>query len=328
MIPAPGRGRVALLAAMAAAAVAGCGGGGGDAPADQASAAQPSPEQPAQRVRGAALVAAAGDIACAPSDPNFNAGAGTAAACAQRATSNLVLRRGYDAVLALGDLQYPFGSEADFRASYQGSWGRLLEITHPVPGNHEFADEAGAGYFDYFGPRAGARGRGWYALDIGSWRVIALNSNCDVVRCGHGSPQTTWLRRELRRHPRPCVLAFMHHPRFSSGRRHGPSPMVRPLWRALFRGGADVVLSAHEHLYERFAPLDSAGKVDRRRGMTEFVVGTGGKSLYRFGRVRPQSRARVRAFGVLELRLGRGRFGWRFVPVRGPGGDSGQRSCH
>jgi hypothetical protein len=326
--PARGRGgRIGLIAALAAIAGFGCGGEGGGGSSAHVSAAQASSQQPALRVRGAALVAAAGDIACAPTDPRFNGGAGTATACAQRATSNLILRRGYDAVLALGDLQYPYGSVADFRASYEPSWGRLLKITHPAPGNHEYAIDAGAGYYDYFGARAGARGRGWYALDIGSWRVLALNSNCDVIRCGRGSPQTSWLRRELRRNPHRCMLAFMHHPRFSSGRRHGPSPMVRPLWKALYRGGADVVLSAHEHLYERFAPLDGTGRLDRS-GLTEFVVGTGGKSLYGFGRIRPQSRARERRFGVLELRLGRGRFGWRFVPVTGAGGDRGRRSCH
>jgi acid phosphatase type 7 len=318
-----------FLVSLVALAAAGC-----DREADpsggQATGAESPSSQAVASAHGAPRVAAAGDVACAADNPNFNGGAGTATACAQQATAELILGRGYDALLALGDLQYPAGSVDSFRTTYEQTWGRLLELTRPIPGNHEYVTPQASGYFDYFGPRAGDPGAGWYAFEVGSWRVLALNSNCEIVGCGRRSPQGRWLRRDLRRHPTRCVLAMMHHPRFSSGPhgKHGPYRQVKPLWRALYGGGADVVISGHDHFYERFAPLRPGGSVDRRRGLTEFVAGTGGKSLYRFKRDWPQSRARERAFGVLELRLKPGRFDWRFVPVRGPVPDKGSRRCH
>ena len=83
-------------------------------------------------------VAAAGDIACDPDEPNFNGGQGTATACRQFAVSSAILAGGYDAVLPLGDEQYNAGSASAFAASYHPSWGRLDSIAHPVVGNHEY----------------------------------------------------------------------------------------------------------------------------------------------------------------------------------------------
>jgi acid phosphatase type 7 len=285
----------------------------------------------APSARSAPLVAAAGDVACSPRDPAYNAGAGTATACRQRATSDLLLARPYDAVLALGDLQYPSGAGADFEVSYDASWGRVAGITIPVVGNHEYETSGAAGYFDYFGDRAGARGRGWHAHGLGTWRVVALNSNCGQVGCGADSPQLRWLRRVLRRDPRRCTLALMHRPRFSSGPhgQHGPNKAQGELWRALYRAGAEVILAGHDHLYERFAPQRPDGRLDRRHGITEFVVGTGGKSLYRFRDIRRHSVSRHREFGVLSIRLGRGWYSWRFLAAGASEVlDAGRRACH
>ena len=104
------------------------------------------------------------------------------------------------------------------------SWGRVKSRIHPVAGNHEYQTAGAAGYFDYFngvgnatGP-AGDRGKGYYSYEIGSWHVIALNSNCaEVGGCGAGSPQEQWLRSDLAAHPSTCTLAYWHHPLFSSG---------------------------------------------------------------------------------------------------------------
>jgi hypothetical protein len=49
-----------------------------------------------------------------------------------------------NAVLTLGDNQYPSGSLADFEASYADTWGAYCDITFPAPGNAR-------GYFAYFG---------------------------------------------------------------------------------------------------------------------------------------------------------------------------------
>ncbi len=265
----------------------------------------------ARPVTGPTLVAA-GDIACPPGEPR------TRYTCHQRDTARLLARLDPDVVAPLGDLQYPAGALADFQGSFDRSWGRLKARMRPAVGNHEYGTPGAAGYVAYFGQRAGPAGRGWYAYGLGSWRIVVLNANCDVVGCGPGSRQQRWLRAALTRHPRRCTLAYWHQPRFSSGL-HGPDEAVAPLWRTLQRAGADVVLSGHDHDYERFAPQTWDGRRSRARGMVQFVVGGGGKSLYPILLARRNSRARASTFGVLQLTLGPGRYAWRFV------GEPGER---
>src|SRR4051812_12014727 len=78
------------------------------------------------------VIAAAGDIACDPSDPNFHNGTGTSTACRQLSTSNVLVSGDFDAVLALGDLQYNSGSLDDFRQACDPTWGRVKSMTYPV----------------------------------------------------------------------------------------------------------------------------------------------------------------------------------------------------
>jgi hypothetical protein len=285
------------------------------------------------------VVAAAGDIACDPTSAHFNGGEGDATNCRQKATSELLLS-GIDAVLPLGDTQYHEGALAKYQQSYEPSWGRVRSHSHPVIGNHEYysgsGSPLGSGYFDYFngvgnatGP-AGDRSKGYYSFELGSWHLVAINSNCaQVGGCEPGSAQEQWLRADLAQHPTACTLAYWHHPRFSSGG-IGDHPALEPIWQALYDGGADVVLNGHDHNYERFAPQNPAGAAEPSYGIREFVAGTGGKSLLAMGATRPNSQVRNNTtFGVLQLTLHAGGYDWAFVPV--PGGafaDSGSSSCH
>jgi 3',5'-cyclic AMP phosphodiesterase CpdA len=257
----------------------------------------------------APVIAAAGDIACARE-------------CNQDATARLLLRRRFDAILALGDLQYGGATLELFQRWYGTSWGRpqLKAITHPAPGNHEYEDEGAAGYFAYFGKAAGTRGQGWYSFDLGAWHLIALNSNCRLAGgCGRGSQQERWLRADLAASGSRCTLAFWHHPRFSSGL-HGDDDRTAALWNDLAAAGAEVVLSGHDHDYERLAPPG---------GIREFVVGTGGRSLYPLRPFRhPDSEAaRSDAYGVLELTLREEGYDWRFIRIGGSVLDRGRGSC-
>jgi acid phosphatase type 7 len=270
------------------------------------------------------VVAAAGDIACDSSIV-------TPSRCHQGSTADLVVRGGFDAVLDLGDNQYEVGSFAAYEAYYDPTWGRVKAITHPVPGNHEYETPRASGYYDYFGPAAGDPSKGYYSYDIGSWHIVALNSNCpDVGGCGTGSPQERWLRADLAAHPATCTLAYWHHPRFSSGTTHGSDPTYTAFWQALYEGGADVVLAGHEHNYERFGLQRADGTADPAKGIREFVVGTGGREHYPFGP--PIANSQVRdntTFGVLELVLHPGSYEWDFVPELGGGfTDSGTQACH
>jgi hypothetical protein len=268
------------------------------------------------------VIAAAGDIAC-------DTVVATATTCAQKATSDLLVNRGLAGVLALGDLQYENGELANFDAYYDPTWGRVKAITYPAPGNHEYNIPGAAGYFGYFDSRTSWPG--YYSFDIGSWHLIALNSNCaEVGGCDAASPQTRWLEGDLAAHRNACTLAFWHHPRFSSGAAHGSRATYQPWWQVLYEAGADVVLAGHEHLYERFAPQTPTGVADAARGIRQFTVGTGGKAHHAFGAIAANSEVRnADTFGVLELTLKPAGYAWRFVPEPGKAfADTGSGVCH
>jgi hypothetical protein len=230
-------------------------------------------------------------------------------------------------VFTAGDNAYSRGTVAEFARCYGPSWGRHKARTRPSPGNHDHRTGRAGPYFDYFGPLAGERGRGYYSYDLGAWHLISLDSNLDM---DPGSPQERWLRADLAATAARCVLAYWHHPRFSSGTEHGSEQETGPLWEALYDHGAEIVVSGHEHNYERFAPQNPAGAADPERGIREFVVGTGGADHYPFGA--PIANSEVRngdTWGVLRLTLAPDTYRWEFIPVSGRTfSDSGSGRCH
>jgi hypothetical protein len=295
-------------------------------------------------------VDAAGDIACDPTSTSFVGGAGKGMNCREQATSDLIVADQPTAVLPLGDDQYECGRADAFAASYDPSWGRVKSVTHPAIGNHEYGTACHTNdpspYFDYFGAAAGTRYQGWYSYDLGTWHLIALNSECNYGRgseavggCGPGSPEETWLRRDLETHPSRCTLAYWHEPRFSSGE-HGDAQQMATIWNDLVAAHVDVVLSGHNHDYERFDPIGSTPQgtdlyqspnLDPN-GIREFVVGTGGRNTYSFRNVPPLNGEIVRnasTFGVLHLTLEPVGYEWRFEPIAGESfTDSGSGTCN
>ena len=273
----------------------------------------------------APIVAAAGDIACAPGDPV------TPTTCHQMQTSNLFVGNpAITAVLPLGDEQYEDGLLSEFQSSYDLSWGRALGKTHPVPGDHEYSSGSnGNGYFAYFGARAGTAGRGWYSFNVGQWHLIALNSNCSAVGgCGSSSPQVTFLKNDLAAHHPACTLAYWHHARFSSGP-NGNLAAYDAIWKVLYSHHVDVVLSGHDHIYERYALQTPAQARDPKHGIREFVVGTGGRSLDPFTGPFTNGQFRQRSqFGILKLTLHPHRYEWRYVSAAKHVLDSGETDCH
>jgi hypothetical protein len=254
-------------------------------------------------------------------------------------------------------LQYECGRASAFDRSYALSWGRLNAIAHPVPGNHEYGHTCGLDdprpYFAYFKGRDGSVGHGYYSYDVGSWHLIALDSEClyrgapawhNSRWCGAGSREEHWLRDDLAQHHTFCTLAYWHKPRFSSGV-HGDNQQMSAIWNDLVAANVDVVLSGHNHDYERFALLGRAVHehhrpgVDStyqnptldRTGIREFVVGTGGRSLDDFAH-RPLRGEVVRnntTFGALFLTLRPRGYDWRFLPAAGGSfTDSGSGACH
>jgi len=279
------------------------------------------------RARG--MVASASVTVTARPSSAVLVGAGDIASCSSsgdEATAKLL-----DAipgtVFAAGDLAYENGSINEFNSCYSPSWGRHKARTRPSPGNHEYQTFGASGYYEYFGAAAGDPDKGYYSYELGPWHIIVLNSN---LRVEAGSPQEQWLREDLANSSVRCTLAYWHHPRFSSGADHGDNPAMQPLWQALYERGVEVVVSAHDHIYERFAPQTPAGAVDMAKGIRQFVVGTGGGSHDQLGTTSAHSEVRsAEAFGVLKLTLLADRYEWKFVPIKGETfTDQGSASCH
>jgi hypothetical protein len=303
-----------------------------------------------------------------PSGPAVLVGAGDIAACDTRyqdeATAAL-LDQIDGTVMAVGDEAYPNGAPWDFRPCYDESWGRHKARTRPAAGNHEYITPAAAGYFEYFRARSNPP-FGYYSYNLGAWHVIVLNSTPQVYACyppeadeaegevtrlpiwgpvqlpslptsptagracAGDAAQQAWLTSDLTAHQEyRCTIVYFHHPRFSSGH-HGNHYQMQRIWDILYLFGADVVVSGHDHLYERFAPQDPTGTLDAERGIREFVVGTGGATLRGFGEPEPNSEVRATGtHGVLELTLRADSYDWEFVPVAGGTfTDSGSGFCH
>jgi hypothetical protein len=308
-----------VLVVCVAASVVGVG-----APLPRAAAADP-------------VIAAAGDIACPPP------GTRTTNMCHQAATADLLA--GATAVLPVGDEQYNCGQLSAFKQVYDPSWGRFKGISNPVVGDNEYAGKGcstpgASGYYTYFGDRASPRQpgctvncQGYYSYNIGSWHVVALNSECTqpgVGGCSASSPQTQWLKADLAAHPNTCTLAYFHRPYFSDN--GGTVAKVKQLFTALYNGGADVLLVGHDHIYERFRPQTPSGAA-AANGVRQFIVGTGGRSSSSLAATPPagSERRNTGTFGVLKLTLHSTSYDWQFddeANASKPFSDSGTQACH
>jgi acid phosphatase type 7 len=268
-----------------------------------------SAEAGGRAVPSDAVLLAAGDIASCAYDGD------------ERTAALLDSNRG--TVLTLGDNAYDDGTLEEFRKCFGPSWGRHKRRIRPAPGNHDYNSGA-SGYFQYFGRAAGPAGRGYYSFDLGSWHVVSLNSERDTGATGR---QVRWLHADLARARARCILAFWHRPRWSAGD-YSDDARTAPLWNALYAARADIVLSGHDHNYQRYAPMNKRGAIQSARGIRSFVVGTGGVSL---DEVRADSRrhaANDSTWGLLKLTLRPAGYKWRFLPVAGGRyRDSGSGRC-
>jgi hypothetical protein len=238
-------------------------------------------------------------------------------------------------IVTLGDTTYPNGLLSEFTGCYDPHWGEHKARTKPVPGNHDYGSldtgTTAAGYFTYFGAAAGDPAKGYYSYDLANnWHVVALNSQCLAVGgCHIGSPQATWLANDLAANAGKHVVAYWHHPRFSSGQ-HGNDSKTQAFWDLLYEHGAEIVLVGHDHNYERFAPQDPFGTLDAQYGIRQFVVGTGGVALKPMSATAANSQiSNSTDWGVLKLTLGASGYSWAFVPVAGKTfTDSGSGAVH
>ena len=257
--------------------------------------------------------------------PETLVGAGDIAVCGQPGAEQTA--RLLDAipgtVFTAGDNTYPSGTERSFTDCYHPTWGRHRARTRPAPGNHDYDVPGALPYFHYFGANAGGS-RGYYSFQLGGWLVLSLNSN---VPAGETSAQYLWARNELAAHPARCALAYWHHPVVSSGP-NGDHAYMRPLWRLMAREKVELVIVGHDHLYERFAPMNADLEPDPA-GVRQFTAGTGGAAPYPIAAAKRLSEVRASVWGVLKLTLLSDGYDWEFVAV--PGArfhDAGSATCH
>lgn len=315
----------------------------------------------------------------AATDPYYRCDGGhLPGTAAQFATADQIEAMRPDLVALLGDEQYQTGRLSDFQNSFDRSYGAFKFLQRPAPGNHEFyayskdkkghvIDEPaqnGAGYFGYYNGltadgairpsgQAGDTGRGWYSYELGGWHVISLNAECESAALGDDCDPTTgvlgqetaWLKQDLASNHSSCTLAYWHQPTFSStGEPSAEGAAARAWWQLLYGAGADLVLNGHEHVYARFAPQTPDGTPDAGKGITQFVVGTGGEDLDTLSRGADGALSAPNvvtgedtAFGALRLQLTQDGYSWDFHPTLAgpdePGSvlrytDSGSARCH
>lgn len=226
-------------------------------------------------------------------------------------------------LLYLGDV-YEEGSPTEFQNWYDGSaYGSLRGMTNPTVGNHEYSSStSAAGYFGYW--RSPPH---YYATSAGAWKLIALDSTSQYGQVTPGTAQYDWLVSQLS--GSPCVAVYFHHPAYSIGPQGG-DPRLTQLWQLLVDSGVDLVLTGHDHSYQRWKPLDRLG-VSSASGLTQFVVGSGGHGIQAF--VRSDTRVAAgfdsspAAFGALRLTLNQSGAGYVFADVNGDALDYGSVKC-
>ena len=252
-------------------------------------------------------------------------GDGAAGRANDRLVSDLITSWNPNMFLYLSDV-YENGTFTEFENNYGDGTNylsRLRSITNPAPGNHEYHTPGAAGYFDYWnGPP------NYYEVTSGGWQIISLDSTSDFDQVTPGTEQFEWLRQRLQ-DPNPCKLVFSHHPRFSMSR--GESGSLADLWTLMDESGVDVVLNGHDHNYQRWSPIGAGGSVDPD-GPTQFVVGTGGKSVYKFAisdnRLAKGIDTAPDAYGALRMELNPEGLGYRYLNVAGRQLDGGSVACN
>jgi hypothetical protein len=241
-----------------------------------------------------------------------------------------------DVVFTLGDNAYTSGSTSQWTNCFTPSWGdktkRIMRNIRPSPGNHEYYTTGADPYYKYFGDRTGPPGKGYYSYDIGDWHAVVINSEIAVnegFTLKEQQDQVDWLIKDLKANSKACTVAYWHHPRFSSGS-HGTDVKLQPIWQALHDNNADLVLTGHDHHYERFLPMTATGVVDTVKGIASFVIGTGGADLRGLRRpLAANSAARIEGhYGVLLLTLGSKEWRSAFISTNGLIWDPSGGKCH
>ena len=165
----------------------------------------------------------------------------------------------FEFVITLGDNIYTGSLPSDFEKAFAVPYKPLLDAGVPfyaTLGNHDKTNER---FYKPFN----MNGATYYAYKKGNVHFFALDSNYMDPK------QTAWIETQLRDAGNgDWKICYFHHPLYSSARFHGPDIDLRKVLEPLFvKYGVDVVLSGHEHVYERMRP---------QQGIYYFIEGASG----------------------------------------------------
>lgn len=219
-------------------------------------------------------------------------------------------------LIETGDLSYPVATRERLLACHEphfSGFSRRLA----VPGNHDWADHGGAGFFATFPGDIPRR----EALS-GPWKLLMLNSN---LRDEAHEKQLDWLNKALTESRNDCLIAAWHHPRWSSGK-HGDNRFTQSLWESL-QGHVTFSLHGHDHHFEALPPMDRKGQ-PTPLGVSSFIVGNSGAVLYPAGGGASRSgRAHYGQWGFMRLELEGQDYHWQAINTDGRVIDQGTGQC-
>lgn len=216
-----------------------------------------------------------------------------------------------DFIITLGDNNYPEGAADNMDKAvgqffhnyifpYKGSYGEGADKNRFFPslGNHDLITENGKPYYDYFTLPGNER---YYDFTWDSLHFFVLNTNdSEPDGVGASSTQAAWLKDGLQASTATWNIVYMHYPPYSSGL-HGSTDWAR--W-PYAEWGADVVLSGHDHTYERL----------EEGGLEYFVNGLGGSGRYEFVDILPGSLVRFNSdYGAIKVEATESQIKFEFI---------------
>jgi hypothetical protein len=195
-----------------------------------------------------------------------------------KAVSGVILAHpSVSAVLLAGDTDNATPTPLkSYQNLYKGTYDRFLAKIYPCPGNHDrHSMPPFSAYCTFWGEAAHAPEM-YYSFNLGGWHIVSLDSVTFAKDEAKARAQLEWLKADLAAKPKAPTLVYWHYPLFSNAN-HCGTPKMKPLWDAIYAHGPAIVVNGHNHVYERFAPMDPQGKpVPETKGIQEFVICVGG----------------------------------------------------
>jgi acid phosphatase type 7 len=245
-----------------------------------------------------------------------------------------------------GDNLADTASGTTFQTCFDGAnkWGAFKNKTAVSLGNADFMGGRGpTGVYGYFGSSAGPADSGWYSFERGNWHIVVLNTSdwqhgegwtygIDAALNPQPSPQVDWLSKDLAANTKPCIAVISWERRFytTGNGTLGYNSNMRPMSAIMYQYGVDLLISAKDKSYQRFAPMNPTTYAADSLGIRQFIVGTGGRTPDAAITGTPTNRDAYipQEWGVLKLTLNDNSYSWNFINTSGTQTDSGTAACH